>query len=107
MIPIKDRLKEALYLRQITASELAKLSGLNKGGISRYLSGEVTPKQSAIGAMATALHVSPAWLMGYDVERDSNEVRETTIDLGRLSPENLIRLISYYEGLIDSQEENK
>ena len=68
MIEIKDRLKEALNTRNMLPAELAKKTGISKGNISRYLHGTVIPKQSKIGEMARALNVSPAWLMGYDVD---------------------------------------
>jgi len=71
MVEIKDRIKEALLKRDMTASDLAKKSGINKGSISKYLRGDVLPKQSAIDAMARALYVLPSWLMGYDVPMEA------------------------------------
>ena len=68
MVDIKDRIKEALEVRSMTAAELSKKSGIGKGSISKYLNGLVVPKQSAIGEMAKALNVSPAWLRGFDVD---------------------------------------
>ena len=100
---IRDRLKTALEERGMTASELAKKSGLNKGAISRYLKGTVIPKQSAVGAMATALSVSPAWLLGYDVN-EKGELLQPKIQLYKLNAENQARLLAYYQALIDSQE---
>ena len=70
MVDIKDRIREALEVRGMTAAELSKRSGIGKGSISKYLNGFVVPKQSAIGSMARALSVSPAWLMGYDVNME-------------------------------------
>lgn len=110
MVEIKDRLSEALRIRGLIPVELARLTGINKGSISRYLKGEIIPKQSAIGSMARVLRVSPAWLMGYDVEMESNVIKEASpedIDISRLTPENLIRLKAYFQCLIDSQEEAK
>ncbi len=99
MADIKDRILEVLQARNMTASELAAKSGIGKGSISKYLKGTVVPKQSAIGAMARALGVSPAWLLGYDVPMATTE-----IDLKKLSEDNQKRLLAYYQALIDSQE---
>ena len=105
MVEIKDRIKEALAIRQMTASELANKSGINKGGISKYINGLIIPKQNAIGAMAQALDVSPAWLMGYDLTMDGDKVIE--LDLGKLTELNRAKVQAYYQALIDSQEKNK
>lgn len=100
MTEVKDRLREALLINGMTASELAKKSGLNKGAISKYLKGTVIPKQSAIGVMADALGVSPAWLLGYDVP-----IKEDEIDLNKLNETNRALLTGYFKALLDSQEE--
>lgn len=101
MEEVKDRLKIALDLFGITAADLARKSGINKGAISRYLKGEVIPKRNAIGFMADALGVSPSWLMGYDVpmmttsinsyEDDQN--KDYIVVSGRQSEANIVTLI--------------
>ncbi len=113
MVDIKDRIKEALEVRDMTASELAKKSGINKGAISKYLNGLVMPKQSAIGEMAKALSVSPAWLMGYEVSMEpQNSVAQALIEnitngkIQKLNEKNQARLMAYYQALLDSQEDD-
>lgn len=103
MVEIKDRLKKALDSSGMTASELAQKSGINKGAISRYLHGTVIPKQSAVGELARALGVSPAWLLGFNVTEDGRAV-EAQLDLDALTDENRLRVLAYYQALIDSQE---
>lgn len=105
MEEIKDRIKVALDAKGWTASELAKHSNINKGTISHYLHGDIIPKQSKIGAMATALGVSPAWLLGYDVNM-KGEVLQPKIELYKLSAENQTRLLAYYQALLDTQGED-
>lgn len=100
---VNKRLKEALEMRGWTASELAKRSGINKGTISHYLKGEFVPKQSRIGALASALGVSPAWLLGYDVNM-KGELLQPKIELYKLNAENQTRLLAYYQALLDTQE---
>ena len=123
MVEIKDRLKEALEVRSMTAAELSKRSGIGKGSISKYLNGLVVPKQSAIGEMARALMVSPAWLMGYEVSmipqetlpagtyRGSADVvadgGKITALMEKLSPNNQEKLKEYAQFLLQQQEGKK
>ena len=104
MEDIKERIKKALEIRGMMPVDLARKSGINKGSISKYLKGDVIPKQSAIGAMAKALQVLPSWLMGYDVPMEAVTQEVTSIDISKLSKENIKRLEAYYQALIDSQE---
>lgn len=69
----KDRLKETMRLRGKTQADLVRDTGLNRGTISRYLSGEVEPRQNAAYKLANALNVSVTWLWGYDVPMEKNE----------------------------------
>ena len=100
---IKDRLNEAMKLRGMNAKELSDKSGLAKSSVSRYLSGENIPRSIAIGKMATALNVSPAWILGYNLTIDGKEI--PTIDVEKLNEDNKAKLFAYYQGLIDSQGE--
>lgn len=102
MKEIKDRLAEALQIRDMTAAELSRKSGVDKGSISNYLKGKFVPKQNAIGAMAKALNVSPAWLLGFDLTIDGEEL--VHVDMEKLNEANKARLMAYYQALIDTQE---
>ena len=62
-----QRLREALDARGMKQVELAEKSQISKSSISRYLKGDWEGKQSAVYALAKALGVTEAWLMGYDV----------------------------------------
>lgn len=103
MESIKNRLAEALAVRNMTAAELSRRSGIDKGSISNYLKGKFIPKQNKIGSMAKALNVSPSWLMGYPVTIDGKEYEP--IDVSMLSEINKAKLMAYYQALIDSQGE--
>ena len=98
---IKDKINEALQMRGMTASDLAKKSGIAKSSISRYLTGENIPRSIAIEKIATALNVSPTWILGYNVTTDGQE-----IDVDKLTDENKTRLIAYYQALLDTQRGN-
>jgi transcriptional regulator with XRE-family HTH domain len=65
----KDRLREAMREVGKSQSDLARDTGLNRGTISRYLSGEVEPRHDATHKLAIALGVSEMWLFGYDVPK--------------------------------------
>ena len=107
MVEIKDRLKEALIKRDMTASDLAKKSGINKGSISKYLRGDILPKQSAIDAMARVLYVLPSWLMGYDVPMEA--VLPFTISVNTYDDEkgseDLPEILVEYEQLNTKEQE--
>ena len=72
--PFSQRLREALDARGMKQVELAEKSQISKSSISRYLKGDWEGKQSAVYALAKALGVTEAWLVGYDVpmEESSN-----------------------------------
>lgn len=120
MVEIRERIREALATRGMTASDLSKKSGIGKGSISKYLKGLVTPKQSAIGSMAKALDVSPAWLMGYDVPMKSTlpaggfhggdvtyRVDEMRLlnEIQKLDDNEIDKVLAYVKGLQDSKED--
>lgn len=104
MANFKERLREALELRQMTAAELSRRSGVDKGSISNYLKGKFIPKQSKVYDMARALDVSPSWLLGFAVTIEGKAVAD--LDVEKLSKLNQAKLAAYYQALLDSQEDN-
>lgn len=62
-----DRLREAMDLSGKKQVDLVRITGIDKGSISNYLSGRYEPKQEAIYKLAMALDVSEMWLWGYNV----------------------------------------
>ena len=106
----QQRLREALDLRKMTASELARSCGINKSAICKYLKGKITPKPASARSMAATLGVSPLWLMGFDedmhkVEMPPIEKKEyNPIDYMKLTPTNRAKLRGYYQALLDTQE---
>lgn len=69
-----QRLKSALDMRQITKAELSRLTGISKSSLTRYVKGDWKGKQDAVYAIAQALDVNEAWLMGYDVPMGRQDV---------------------------------
>lgn len=87
----KKRIAEAMMIRGMKQSDLTKMTGISKGAISSYLSGRYEPKQDGIYALAKALDVNEAWLMGYDVpmERDAvvDELDEYEMEMVKIISE--------------------
>lgn len=67
MATFRDRLEEALRMRDLTPAELSRISGVNEGAISQYRSGAYKASQRSLDKLSKALNVSVAWLMGADV----------------------------------------
>lgn len=65
-----NRLKLALEINNMKATELANKTGINKSLISNYLSGAFKAKQDKVDIIAKTLNVSEAWLMGFDVSME-------------------------------------
>lgn len=61
------RLAEAMKIRELTQTDLHERTGINKSSISTYLRGDYKAKQDKVDLLSSALNVSPAWLMGFDV----------------------------------------
>ncbi len=68
-----ERLRVALDKQNIRASVLAYKTGISEATLSRYLSGNFKAKSQNMKLIANALHVSYAWLEGYDVPMESDE----------------------------------
>ena len=97
------RLRTAIDMRGISQTELAKKTGISKSSISHYLKGDWEGKQDAVYALALALNVSEAWLMGFDakMERGNNLTAPQSTDdmdeinqiFASLSPDNRAKLV--------------
>lgn len=70
-----SRMNQAMLLRNIKQSDLVQLTKIGKSAISQYCSGKYEPKQKGIYLIATALSVSEAWLMGYDVPMERTNIK--------------------------------
>lgn len=80
----KDRLREAMNKAGKKQADLVRDTGLNRGTISRYLSGEVEPRQDAAYKLALALNVSETWLWGYDVPSERTAMQKKNDDLVKI-----------------------
>ena len=67
------RLREAMRVKHMKQADLARATGLSKGGISNYVTGRYEPKSDIISKLAKALNCSEMWLWGYDVPMEREE----------------------------------
>lgn len=84
-----ERLRMALDSRNMKATELSELTGINKSTISQYLSKEYEPKRDRIELFSKILNVNEAWLTGYDVPMEANNQDDSIIEEYELSPDEL------------------
>lgn len=71
-VPLKDRLKEALELREKKPSDLVRDLKIPKSAVSQYLSGRSQKMDSErMYIVCKYLGVSEPWMMGYDVPMEA------------------------------------
>lgn len=109
------RIEKALIIRKMKQSDLCKLANVPKSSLSLYLKGAYEPKQDKVYKMASVLNVSEAWLMGYDVPMERDEItptkmveltdnEETMLKLFRNIPESQQKIIiQMIRGGLDAQ----
>lgn len=97
-----ERLRDALRIRNMKQADLIACTGINKGALSSYLAGRYEPKQKNLHALALALNVNEAWLMGLDVPMSSatNTPSPSTAAAPALSPDRE-ELLANYDKLND------
>lgn len=81
---LKNRLTQALHIRDMKAIDLCNKTGIPKSAISYYMSGKSKPKSDRVFLISEALNVDEAWLMGYPVsmerkEKQSNDSNGTVL----------------------------
>lgn len=83
---LKDRLKEAMNLREKKAADLANDLEIPKSALSQYLSGKSKNMDSVrMYRLCVYLNVNEAWMMGYDApmerpkEQKNNDIMSDII----------------------------
>lgn len=63
----RNRIREALAIRNMKQIELSEKTGIGKNSINGWVKQNWQPKQEPLYKMAKVLDVSEMWLAGYDV----------------------------------------
>ena len=63
----QKRLLEMMEYFGIKQADIVKKTGIPKGTLSLYCSGQREPRQDKLSIIAEAYSIDPAWLMGHDV----------------------------------------
>lgn len=83
------RLKKIMAIRNLRQIDIVEMAQpyckkycvkMGKPDISQYVSGKVEPSQEKLVVLSMALHVSEAWLMGFDVPME-NTTNKTTLPI--------------------------
>lgn len=82
----QQRFEQALASSDLKPSELAEKTGISQATISQYRSGYSKPKQPRLLKLATALGVSPVWLMGLDVSMHDTNQESSIPDYSNIFP---------------------
>lgn len=102
---MKNRLQQALSLREKKPVDLAKDLNIPKSAVSQYLSGKSKNMPSKrLYAIAKYLDVSEAWLMGYDVPMGRTDVQKNNdiivdIVMRMRTDSNFLSLVETLNGL--------
>lgn len=95
-----ERLRDIRDRQGMTLAQVAAKTGVSEATVQRYESGEIkNPPQDRISALAKALGVTEAMLMGWEADDLDVEVRLLARDMQQLPPAkrrkaiNLLRLM--------------
>lgn len=102
MSKVADRIKECREEHGLSADELARIIGKDRATIYRYEKDEIgNIPINVIQAMAVALDVNPAYLMGWSDDKtpSRNKVPDTQLD------DEHARLIELYDALDQKRKE--
>lgn len=75
----KNRIEEALRLRNMKQVELSEKTGISKGALNNWIKQRWQPRQTPLMEMAKVLDVSEMWLAGYDIPME-RPVRQKKMD---------------------------
>lgn len=109
---LKDRLQEALDLREKKSVDLVKDLKIPKSAVSQYLSGKSQNMDSErLYSICKYLDVSEPWMMGYNVpiERQKAQIEENPVGMAErhfeiLMDEDLAEIFDEFRSLDASQK---
>ena len=81
---MKNRISEALSIRNMKQVELVEKTGIEKSAINHYVKQRYQPKQQALLKMAKALDVKEMWLAGYNAPMERNIADKNSSEVAAL-----------------------
>ena len=99
------RLRFLIESKNVSAAQLARMTGISEATISRYLSGQYEAKQGNIFKISQALLVSPDYLLGSDVEVHYGDEELMRI-YNALSLSGKDKVLEYAEMLLKKERED-
>ena len=70
---VKNRIEQALNMRNMKRIELAEKTGISKATISNWINQKYQPKQESLFKLAKVLNVNEMWLAGYNYPIERTE----------------------------------
>ena len=105
---IADRIGEALRVKEMRPSALCRAAHIPQSSLSLYLSGSYEPKQDRVYAMASALNVDVAWLLGYDVPMGTfaSNIKEETETVSEELTSRERQMLDLFRLLTEEEQEH-
>ena len=75
-----DRLRQMLKENGLSASELSRMTEIDRSLMSKYLHGLKNPKIDNVRRIANVFYVSPEWLEGYNVDKTPKPVQLSPLE---------------------------
>ena len=102
-----DRLHELRVQQRMTLSQLGRKVGLSEATIQRYESGNIkNPPRDRIEALAAALDVPPAVLLGVEAENLDTEIRLLARDMQDLPDRKKQRILSMMRLMLEDARDD-
>lgn len=104
---IGEKIKTLRIARGMTLEELGNAVGVGKSTVRKWENGIIANmRRDKVAKIADALHVSPAYLMGWpDPEPDPDELKELYSLAEKASPEKKQLAIEAFKAIIKSSED--
>ena len=104
-----ERVRSLMKEKNMSQKELAEKAGITEASMSKYLSGERTPRVDVIVNLANALETTTDYLLGKDVILTSNEEEFQTVTnhfIQDIEDEMLNELISLYSSISNEKKKD-
>ena len=100
-----DRLRMLREQKGLTLLQLARRIGVSEATVQRYESGEIiNPRRDRVIALAQALDVSEAFLMGWEEQKLDDDIMLLARDMQQLSPSRRRKAIQLVRLMLEDDE---